>query len=392
MGVSRQVKAEAEHIFHNANLFVRITLNFTSGVYSYMKPFMLAAGERARHFIHHTVTLDFHAPDVMFSLSCCGRLEPPCCFMIAGEDLPWMVRTLCIYNGISRFHDKPFLNECSLSISAVGPFEGATTSVDGRACLQYQRLRWLLEPLSHLRGIRQASLDANLSAKCKHRVLESIHKPWLDVEASIDEASTFIGKGDEAFHCGRHLQAIYAYQEALDILSPFHDGQPWHTRCGALSSKTLPELFCNLFNRQRAARIRLEIRRKASEFTRSAQSGEDVFDASARAGVVYAIEHFSDKCSSAVGNTQYRPTYLQLSTQLEIIEGFDSDPRMKKALIQALVSIMKDKDNEEIYIKQWRFLVSKFQTFWGGNPTPASTKRHQDSLPAGFKATISLLH
>ena len=355
MGVSRQVKAESEHFFHNANQFVLFTLNFTSGVYSRMKPFMLAEGEVARTFNHHIVTLDLHASDVMFSLSYCRRLEPPCSFMIAGEDLPWLVRTLCINNGISRFHDHPFLNECSLFISAVGPFEGATTSIDGRSCLEYQRLRSLLEPLSHLRGIQQASLDANLSAECKHRILESINNPWLDVEASIDKASTFIGTGDEAFRCGRHLQAIYAYQEALDNLNPFHDGQPWHTRCGALSSKTLPELFCNLFNRQRAARIRLEIGRKASEFTRSAQSGEDVFDESARAGVGYAIEHFSHPRSFAVRNTQYRPTYLQLSTQLEIIEGFDSDPRMKKALIQALVAIMKDKDNESSYMKQWKF-------------------------------------
>ena len=355
MGVSRQVKAEAEHIFHSANLFVLFTLNFTSGIYSRMKAFVLAEGEVARSFNHHTVTLDLHASDVMFSLPHCRRVDPPCSFMIAGEDLPWLVRTLCFNNGISRFHNLPFLDACSLSISAVGPFEGATTSIDGRSCLDYQRLRNLLEPLSHLRGIQQARLDADLSAECKHMILESIHKPWLDMEASIDKASTFIGTGDEAFRCGRHLQAIYAYQEALDTLSPFHDRQPWHIRCGALSCETLPELFFNLFNRQRAARIRLEIGRKASELTRSAQSGEGVLDESARAGVGYAIEHFSDPRSFAVGNTEYRPAYLQLSTQLEIIEGFDSDPRMKKALIQALAAIMKDKNDEFSYMKQWKF-------------------------------------
>ena len=355
MGVSRQVKAEAEHIFHNDNLFMLITLNFTSSVYNRMKPFILAENEVARSFKHYTVTLDLDVSDFLISLPNYRRLNPPCSFMIAGEDLPWLVRTLGIISGIFRFHTLPFLQESFLSISAVGPFEGATTSIDGRSCLDYQRLSKLLGPLYHLRDIQQARLDANLSAEYKQRILESIQKPWLDVEASIDKASTFMGTGDEAFRCGRHLQAIYAYQEALDYLGPFYDKNPWHLRCEALSSETLDELFCHLFNRQRAARIRLEIGRKASELTRFAQSGEDVLDESARAGVDYAIDHFSNPRSFSVSNTQYQPSYLRLATQLEIIEGFDSDPRMKKALVRALVAIMKDNDNKSSYMKQWMF-------------------------------------
>ena len=237
----------------------------------------------------------------------------------------------------------------------MGPFEGATTSIDGRSCLDYQRLSKLLEPLYHLHDIQHARLDANVSAEYKHRLLESIQKPWLDVEASIDKASTFMGTGDEAFRCGRHLQAIYAYQEALEHLSPFYDSGPWHLRCEALSSETLGELFCHLFNRQRAARIRLEIGRKASDLTRSAQSGEDVLNESARAGVDYAIDRFSNPRSFGVNNTQSRPTYLRLGAQLEIIEDFDSDPRMKKALIKALVAIMKDNSKKSGYMKQWMF-------------------------------------
>ena len=188
MGVSRQVKAEAEHIFHNDNLFVLITLNSTSGVYSRMKPFILAENEVARSFKYHTVTLDFDVSDILISLPHYRRLDPPRSFMIAGEDLPWLVRTLGIVNGINRYHDVPFLQESFLSISAVGPFEGATTSIDGRSCLDYQRLSKLLEPLYHLRDIQQARLDANVSAEYKQRILESIQKPWLDVEASIDKA------------------------------------------------------------------------------------------------------------------------------------------------------------------------------------------------------------
>lgn len=355
MGVSRQVKAEAEHIFHNDNLFMLVRLSFTSGIYSRMIPFILAENEVARSFKHYTVALDLDVSDYLLSLPYRRRLNPPCSFMIAGDDLPWLVRTLGVISGVCMYDNTPFPKECFLSISAVGPFEGATTSIDGRSCLDYERLRKLIGPLSHLRGIQQARLDANLSAEHKHRILESIQKPWLDVEASIEKASTFIETGDEAFRCGRHLQAIYAYQEAIDYLSPFYDRNPWHLRCGALSSETLPKLFCNLFNRQRAARIRLEIGRKASDLTRFAQSGEDVFDQSARAGVNYAIEHFSNPCSFAVGNTQYRPSYLRLATQLEIIEGFDSDPRMKKALVKALVAIMKDNNNESRYMKQWMF-------------------------------------
>ena len=363
MGVSRQVKAEAEHIFHNDNLFVLLTLHIVwSPIYSRMKPFILADKEVARSFKHYTVTLDLDVSESLLSLPHLQRLGTPCSFMITGEDLPWLVRTLGIINGISRSHYFPCLQECFLSISAVGPFEGATTSIDGsttsidgRSCLDYQRLSKFLEPLHHLRDIQQARLDANVSAEYKHKILESIQKPWLDVEASIDKASTFMGTGDEAFRCGRHLQAIYAYQEALDYLCPFYDTDRKRLRCEALTSKTLGELFCHLFNRQRAARIRLEIGRKASDLTRFAQSGEDVLDESARAGVDYAIDQFSSPRKFGVNNTQSRRTYLSLATQLEIIEDFDSDPRMKKALIRALVSIMKDNSNESSYMKQWKF-------------------------------------
>ena len=353
MGVSRQVKAEAEHIFHNDNQFVLITLNFTTGLYSRMKPFILVENEVARSFQHYTVALDFDGLDPLITLPHIRRLNPPCSFMIAGEDLLWLVRTIGIITGISRYLEIPFIQECFLSISAVGPFEGATTSIDGRSCLDYQRLSKVLDPLYHLRGLQHARLDANVSAEYKHRILESIQNPWLDVVASINKASTFMETGDEAFGCGRHLQAIYAYQEALKYLGPFYDMSPWHLRCAALSSETLPELFCHLFNRQRAARIRLEIGRKASDLKRFAQSGDDVLDESVRAGVDYAINHFSNPRSFGVTNSLYKPRHLSLATQLDIVEGFDSDPRMKKALLRALVAIMKDNNKKSSYMKQW---------------------------------------
>lgn len=355
MGVSRQVKAEAEHVFYNDNLFVLIKLHFTSGVYSRMKPFILAENEVARSFKHYTVTLELNVSDFLISLPHYRQVNPPCSFMIAGEDLPWLVRTLGIINGISEYHEVHFLQQSFFSISAVGPFEGADTSSDGRSCLDYQKLSKLLEPLCHLRGIQWARLDGHMSAEYKHRILESIKKPWLDVEASIGMASISMGTGDEAFRYGRHLQAIYAYQEALDYLTPFYDMSPWHLRCKALSSETLSKLFCHLFNQQRAARIRLEIGRQASDLARSAQSGEDVLDESVRAGVDYAIAHFSDSRGFWVADTQYKPTHLSLAAQLDIIEGYDSDPRMKKALLRALVAIMKNHNDKASYMKQWKF-------------------------------------
>ena len=355
--MSRQVKAEAEHIFYNENLFVRFSLNVApvSRFQDRIEPFVLARDKVARRFKHHAITLDLDIQQLSSFYKEFWQLDDRSYFMLAGEDMPWLARTLGITSHFCEVGRPPFLVKSFLSISAVDSFEGATTSNGGRSCLDYERLSKLLEPLYHL-GIEEAHLYANVSVESKHRILKSIQSPPLGVKASMDKVLTSTEAGDEAFRCGRHLQAICAYQEALDYVHPFY-GLSELQISGPIypTGKTLNELFSKLFNRQRAARIRLEIGRKASDLTRFAQSGEDVLNESVRAGVDYAIHHFSNPRSFGVKNTQYRPSYLRLATQLEIIEDFNSDPRMKKALIKALVAIMKDNSGKSSYMKQWMF-------------------------------------
>ncbi|KAK0508099.1 hypothetical protein JMJ35_009183 [Cladonia borealis] len=62
-------------------------------------------------------------------------------------------------------------------------------------------------------GIPEAHLDASVSADYAVRIVETIQEPPLRIEASVDRATTFIRTGDEAFRCGRHVQAIHAYQD-----------------------------------------------------------------------------------------------------------------------------------------------------------------------------------
>ena len=203
--------------------------------------------------------------------------------------------------------------------------------------------------------MQQAYLDVTVSAEYKHSILESIRKPRLGMEASMDKASTFVKTGDEAFRCGRHLQAIYAYQEALDCLQFFYGyREPYLFVSEYFFGETLTELFFNLFNRQRAARIRLEIGRKALELTRFAQSGADRLDKSVRAGVDYAVGHFSN--FSGV-DASISPCWLErigLDAQLDIIDDFESEPCMKKALRTLRVS-MKDDNDKSTYMNQLFF-------------------------------------
>ncbi len=345
--MSRQIKAEAEHIFHDDNLFVLVTHNLELGseFEELIEPFILARDEVARSFKHHTLTLDLDFSQFVSLLPHYRRLDPPNTFMIAGEDMPWLVRTLGIVDGIYEHEGRPLLQHSFLSISAVGPLEGATTLDHGRSYLSYQRLRKLLEPLHHLRGIQQACLDVTVSAEYKHRILESIQKPRLGMEASMDKASTFVRRGDEAFRCGRHLQAIYAYQEALDCLLPFYGPrEPGFFGGGYIFGETLTEFFFNLFNRQRAARIRLEIGRKHLDLTRFAQSGADRLNKSVRAGVDYAVNHFSDLSGVEVSFSSYWPERIGLDIQFDIIGDFESEPCMKEALRTLRVSMEDDND------------------------------------------------
>lgn len=342
--MSRQVKAEAEHIFHNDNLFVLITITRMTPdpehditIQRVVKPYVLASCEVARSFKHYAITLDLDFTQSTSLMPQNRRLRTPICLMIAGEDVPWLVRALGVIDGIFEESGRPFLQHACLSISALGLFDGRS--------LDEHRLRKLLEPLHHLRGIQKACLNASMSAEYKHRIIESIQGPRISAEASVDKVTTFIMTGDEAFSCGSYLQAIYAYQEALDCLSFFYGlSVPW-TVDGDLVRGIPTEIFIKLFNRQRAAKIRLEIGRKALEFAHSAQSGANRLDKSVRAGFVYAVEHFSKwgppymgwssfECNPSISSSsyQYWRKRVGLDAQLGIIDGFESDPCMGKAL------------------------------------------------------------
>ena len=356
MGVSRQVKAEAEHVFHNDNLFVLVTRNLELGsdFRQLIEPFILTRDKVARSFKHHAITLDLDFSQYVSLLPQYRRLDPPISFMIAGEDMPWLVRTLGIIDGIQENDRRPLLQHSSLSISAVGPLEVATTRENGRP-QDYNRLRKILEPLHHLHGIQQACLDATVSAEYKHRILESIHKPRLGLQASVDEASTFVRTGDEAFRCGRHLQAIHAYQEALDCLQFFYGlREPWFLESEYFFGETLTELFFNLFNRQRAARIRLEIGRKGLELAHFAQSGANRLDESVRAGIDYAVGHFSNFSGVNARISSYWQERIGLDVQLDIIHDFESEPCMKKAVKTLRVSL-KDDHDKSTYMNQLLF-------------------------------------
>ena len=358
MGVSRQVKAEAEHVFNNDNLFVLVTRNLEVGPDFEMliNSFVLAKDEVARSFKHNAIKLELDSSQFV-SLSQRNRLlDPPISFMIAGEDMPWLIRTLGIIDGIRAHDGQPLLHYCSLSISAVGRLKGATTLDNGRCYLGHQRLRKLLEPLHHIHGIQQAYLDITVSAEYKHRLLESIQIPRLGLEASVDKASRFVRTGDEAFRCGHHLQAIYAYQGALDCLHFLYGlREPWFLFWdGYFFGETLTELFFNLFNRQRAARIRLEIGRKALELTPCAQSGANGLDMSVRAGFDYAVGHFSNFSGASASISPYEQERIGLDVQFDIIDDFESEPCMKKALRTLRVS-MKDDNDKFTYMNQLLF-------------------------------------
>ena len=326
-------------------MLVTRNLELDSDFRQLIEPFILTKGKVARSFKHHAITLDLDFSQYVSLLPQYRRLDPPISFLIAGEDMPWLVRTLGIIDGINEDFGSPLLQHSSLSISAVGTFEGATTLDYGRSYLGYQRLRKLLEPLHQLYGMQQACLHVTVSAEYKHSILESVRKPWLGMEASMDKASTFVKTRDEAFRCRHHLHAIYAYQEALDCLHYFYGcREPYLFVSECFSGETLTELFFNLFNRQRAARIRLEIGRKGLELTRFAQSGADRLDKSLRGGVDYAIGHFSN--FNGV-DASISPDWLErigLDAQLDIRDDFESDPCMKKALRTLKVSMKDDND------------------------------------------------
>ncbi len=194
-----------------------------------------------------------------------------------------------------------------------------------------------------------------MSAEYRHRLPESIQKPRLGMEASADKASTFIRTGDKAFRCGRHLQAIYAYQESLDSLHHFYGlREPQLLDGRTLVGETLIEIFVKLFNRQRAQRIRLEIRRKTLEITRFAQTGANMLDKPARAGVDDAVNQFSNFRSFNVSITPDCRTRLRLDVQLDTIDDFESETCMKKAL-RTLRASIKDDNNRFSYMNQLAF-------------------------------------
>ena len=375
--MSRQVRAEAEHIFHNDNLFVLFTLNritpnpeLDAIFWHLIEPVVLARGEVARSFKHHAISLDldfsqpmaFELPILLVSPGN-HRLEIPISLMIAGEDVPWLVRVLGFIDGVFKDGGRPLLQDACLSISALGPPDGRSQD--------YHKLRKLQKPLLHLRGIKQASLNATVSAEYEHRFIESIQEPRLGVVASADKAKTFIRTGNKAFRCGRYLQAIYAYQEALDFL-PFFYGfrDPWTTGgdgVRAIPTEIPTKLYIKLFNLQRAARIRLEIERKALQLSRSAKAGANRPDRSAKAGVVYAIANFSNNWHGPDMNGasfEYEPDICRssweywrdrvgLDVQLDIIINFESDPCMKKALRTSRASRKKGNPFTSIEISQF---------------------------------------
>ena len=338
IGVSRQVKAEAEHIFHKDNLFVLVTCNIELGpeFRELIKPFVIAKHEVARSFKHHAMTLDLEFSQSAPDWGSVSQKRPLDAFMMAGENIPWLARTLSSI-GYLWYNDRPLLQSCFLSISVLGPFDGATTSENGTTYLDHQMLRELLDSLHHLRGIQKACLDAPVSTEYRHEIEESIQRPQLGIWTSADMASTFIRTGDEAFRCGCHLQAIYAYQEALDCLHPFYR----LSKSRIIAEETAIELFVKLFNRQRAARIRLEIKRKTLELTRFAHPGANMLEKSARAGIVYAVNHFSNSHSFNMSSILDWRTRLRLDVQLDLIDDFESEACMKKAL-RALRASMKD--------------------------------------------------
>ena len=357
--MSRQVRAEAEHIFHNENLFVLVTLNLELDLtFRYLiEPFVLAIGEIARSFKHHAVALDlnfsrfmsFFDPIMLTTPDTpeCRHLHTPTCFVIAGVDMPWLVRALGTIDGLyEHLVDPPLLQNTCLSISALGPLEGAATREDGRP-QDYHRLRKVLEPLHHLHGMQQACLDANVSAEYKQNLIASIERPQLSIEASVEKATTFIMTGDEAFRCRHHLEAIYAYQDALDCL-PYVNGLLAHwSHCGYVAQEMRTDIFFNIVNRLRAARIRLEIGRKALEPALPGQSRANRLNKSARAGADYAVDHFSHSPWRTWGDrdiyvVEYWRNRVGLDVQLGIIKEFESERGMKKALRTLRFSMKND--------------------------------------------------
>ena len=274
--------------------------------------------------------------------------------MIAGIDIPWLVRALSTIDGIYENLGCPLLPHTYLFISPLGPLKDATTSeVDDF------RLGKLLKPFFR-QGIWEAYLDDNVNADYAYRIAEKIQEPPLKTKASVDRARTFTRMGDEAFRCGRHVKAIHAYQEALDCL-PFFYGLTEAWRNDGFYSEGLPaDIFSDLFNRQRAARIRFEISRKALEPAFLAQSRAHRLNSLARAGFDYALAHFDRgrwpvEC---VYPYQAQIVGVELDVQLGIIIDFESDPYMKIALQTLIASTKNSAYNYEF---QWE---QGFYDYW----------------------------
>ena len=359
--MSRQVRAEAEYIFRNHNLFVlvKINLEISSAFYNLIRPVVLAWHDRAKSFKHHAMALDlspltsFTEPD-LYLLPGYQNHSPSSCFMIAGVDIPWLVRALSTIDGVYESLGCPLLPHTYLSISPSGPLKDATTrEVDDF------RLGKLLKPFFR-QGILEAYLDDSVNADYAYRIADKIQEPPLRAKASVDQARTFTRIGDEAFRCGRHVKAIHAYQEALDCL-PFFYGFTEAWRNDGFYSEGLPaDIFSDLFNRQRAARIRFEISRKALEPAFLARSRAHRLNSLARAGSDYALKHF-DRGQwpvECVYTYQASLVGVELDIQLGIIIDFESDPYMKTAL-QTLITSTKNSAYD--YEFQWE---QGFYDYW----------------------------
>ena len=175
--VSRQVRAEAEHIFRNYNPFVlvKINLDISSVFYTLLRPTVLAWYDRAQSFRHHAIALDlslspftsFVRPDLLL-LPETQQYSTASCLMIAGEDIPWLVRALSTIDGVYESLGCQLLPHTYLFISPLGPLKDATTREEDDL-----RLRKLLKPF-YRQGIWEACLDASVSADYAYRIAEKI--------------------------------------------------------------------------------------------------------------------------------------------------------------------------------------------------------------------------
>ena len=135
--MSRQVRAEAEYIFRNYNLFVlvKINLDISSVSCTLIRPIVLAWYDRALSFRHHAITLDpslssFTRPGLLL-LPEARQYSISSSFMIAGENVPWLVRVLSTIDGVYESLGSPLLPHTCLFISTLGLLKDATTREDG---------------------------------------------------------------------------------------------------------------------------------------------------------------------------------------------------------------------------------------------------------------------